>query len=113
MSGRAFNSLRGRWFFTLVALVVLFVAGALVSLLVTSGSFSADPLDLRAWLGGRLLFYALVIALWPLLIRCVLDRREIVVSKIPARQPVVALIVFYELLIVQNPLQALLRLWSA
>ncbi|AEF05650.1 hypothetical protein [Alteromonas naphthalenivorans] len=102
-----------RWLFTLIALVVLFMAGLIVSLLVSSNQLPAHQFDGHAWLGWRLLIYCLLIGLWPFLIQHLLNRLKIKARQKPARLPLVILIVLYELLIVQNPLQTLLSLGSA
>lgn len=109
----ASNKLRWRWLFTLVALVVLFMAGVLVSLLVSSNQLPTYPLDGSAWFGWRLLIYFLLVGWWPYLIQRLLKRLKVKTRQLPARLPLVVLIVLYELLIVQNPLQVLLGLWSA
>ena len=113
MSGLASTKHRWRWLFTLIALVVLFLAGALVSLLVSSNQLPTHQFDGHTWLGWRLLIYTLLIGLWPFLIQLLLKRLKLKVRQKPTRIPLVSLMVLYELLIVQNPLQALLSLGSA
>jgi len=108
----ASNKLRWRWSFTLIALAVLFVAGVLVSLLVSSNQLPTYPLDESAWFGWRLLIYCLLVGWWPYLIQHLLKRLKAKATQTAARLHLVVLIVLYELLIVQNPLQALLGLWS-
>lgn len=112
MRGLASNKLRWRWLFTLIALVAFFMAGLLVSLLVSSTDFPSHQHDRREWLIWRLLAYSLMVGVWPYLIKHLLKRLKVKARQIPARLPLVVLIVLYELLIVQNPLQALLALWS-
>ena len=109
----AANKLRWRWLFTLIAFVVLFVAGLIVALLVSSSQIPTHQFDGYTWLAWRLLIYFLLIGLWPFLIQHLFNRFKIKTRQAPARLPLLMLIVLYELLIVQNPLQALLGLWSA
>ena len=111
--GLAVNKQRWRWLFTLIALVVLFMAGVLVSLLVSSNQLPTHQFDGHTWLGWRLLMYSLLIGLWPFLIQHLLKKLKIKAKQRPSRLPLVVLVALYELLIVQNPLQALLSLGSA
>ena len=111
--GLASNKQRWRWLFTLIALVVLFITGLIVSLLVSSKQLPAHQFDGHTWLGWRLLIYCLLIGLWPFLIQHLLKRFKIKARQKPDRLPLVMLIVLYELLIVQNPLQTLLTWGSA
>ena len=106
------NKQRWRWLFTLIALVLLFMAGLIVSLLVSSTDLSGHQFDGRTWLGWRLLVYSLLIGLWPFLIQNLLKKFKVKASRKPSRLHLLVIIVLYELLIVQNPLQALLSLGS-
>ena len=104
------NSQRWRWLFTLIALVVLFMAGVLVSLLASSTDFSSHQFDGRGLLIWRLTAYSLLLWLWPYLIEYLLKRFKLKGRKKNTRLHLVVLIILYEFLIVQNPLQALLSL---
>ena len=112
MSGLVFHPSRWRWLLTLIALSILLLAGGVVGFIISSSPLSIDQLDKRFWLGWRLVFYALLIGLWPLLFQGLLKKHSIAKAHKLKRLPIVVLIVLYELLIVQNPLQTLLRLWS-
>ncbi|MCW8883753.1 MAG: hypothetical protein OQK12_00695 [Motiliproteus sp.] len=109
----ASHKLRWRWLFTLIALVVLLIAGVIVSLLVSSTDLPSHQFNERGLLIWRLIAYSLLAGLWPYLIQHLLKRIKIKATQIPSRMPLAVLIVLYELLIVQNPLQALLGLGSA
>lgn len=100
------------WGFTFVGLLLLFVVGFAVSVwngdnLAPNVSTYADNLSLGWWRVGG---YILLFLLWPRLVRRLASNRQSISNKLVSRRPLVVLILLYELLIVQNPLAALMKL---
>ncbi|WP_390619328.1 hypothetical protein [Maricurvus nonylphenolicus] len=113
MSGLVVKRIRVRWFYALAAIVLLFLAGLLISLLISSGKLTVDQYDDQAWMIWRVLFYGFLIGLWPVFIKFLLKKHRLEVGKEISRLPVIILIALYEILIVQNPLKALFGFWSS
>ncbi len=102
------------WGYTSAALLLLFIMGVAVSLWVSSQPPQAmDSLVANLPLGWwRASIYSLLVMFWPQLV-CHLTRyRRNNSSYSASRRPLVVLIIFYECLIVQNPLAYLLD-WMA
>lgn len=98
------------WGITAVALALLFIAGVLASFWVAGHSTQnygllIQGLPLGWW---RVAAYLLLIVFWPRLIYQ-LTRKYSGASRKYNRRPLIILIIFYEVLIVQNPLAALFR----
>jgi len=102
------------WGYTSAALLLLLIVGVVVSLWVSSQPPQAvDSLVANLPLGWwRAAIYSLLVLFWPQLI-CRLTRNRRYDSSCPAnRRLLVILIILYECLIVQNPLEYLLD-WVA
>lgn len=98
---------RWRWLYTIAALFILFVGGLLVSLILGANGVPVARLDVNAWLWWRGLIYLVLLLCWPLLVRHLARRRNIESTRPVGFRPLVILVVLYELLIAQNPIQAL------
>jgi hypothetical protein len=98
------------WGITAVALALLFIAGALASFWVAGQSTQNYGLLTQGLPLGwcRAAAYLLLIVFWPRLIYQ-LTRKYSGASRKYNRRPLIMLIIFYEVLIVQNPLAALFR----
>ena len=100
------------WGFTFAGLLLLFVAGFAVSVwngdnLVQNASMYAANLSLAWWRVGD---YMMLLIFWPRIVRRLASNRQSISNKFLSRSPLVVLILLYELLIVHNPLAALLKL---
>jgi hypothetical protein len=99
-----------RWGYTIAALLLLFVAGFAVSLWVSAPPHQAMVSPVAHWpLGGwRALVYSLLLWCWPRLVGRLHRYHQHRGANAVSRRPLVILVVFYEGLMVQNPLAVLL-----
>ena len=99
------------WGYTSIGLVLLFIAGFVVSLWV--GAESAQEIEsyIESTSFGwwRIVIYGLLVLLWPRFLYWLTRRHQPGASYTASRRSLVILIVLYECLIVQNPLAILLE----
>ena len=100
------------WGCTSVGLALLAAVGFVLTFWVSSNGIQwFDHRTGALWLGGwRGLVYILLIVFWRILVSRLTGRSQHNSSAISSRRPLVILIILYELLIVQNPLAALIEL---
>ena len=97
--------------FTLIAFFVLFVVGLFVSFSAEEFSLSQPSYlrDVNAFIWWRATVYILLLVFWPRLIRRAAYMLGITGKVSESRKALMLLILFYELLIVQNPLSFVLK----
>ena len=100
------------WGCTSVGLALLAAVGFVLTFWVNSNGIQwFDNRTGTLWLGcWRGLVYIFLIVFWPIVISRLTGRSQCNSSAISSRRPLVILIILYELLIVQNPLAALIEL---
>lgn len=109
MISGVFKRLFWQWSCTLVALLLLLVIGILVSAwlsdvdLATRKAYS-DARSLMLW---RYLLFAILVGLWPRILRLLIGRGAYTARYVASRYPLILLIVGYETFIVHNVLSVL------
>ncbi len=96
--------------FTLIGFVVLFIVGLFVSFSVEEFSRTQSEYlkDANTFIWWRATAYTLLIVFWPRLIRRAAYMLGVTRKASESRKALIFLILFYEVLIVQNPLSVVL-----
>lgn len=103
------------WGATLLGIVISAVIGLALAIWMGDNHQVAQPLlQQLPWGWWRVLLYTGLLLMWPQAVQCALRQRcysslALKLNQSLSRRPLIVLILCYELLVVRNPLAALIR----